>query len=233
MKTNAEPLSETTTSPFHRGEQQVQQQQGVREQMERFGSRVIRDHMPDQHREFYQQLPFVFVGHADKAGWPWASILFNDPGFISSRDDKTLDIHCAPVTGDPLADSLQEGTRLGLLGIDLPSRRRNRLAAHIIESSVDHIQLAVDQSFGNCPQYIQTRELERVERETMPATSVEEITELDERARTLIQQSDTFFVASSVSNGSGEASEGADVSHRGGRPGFIRVDNANTLTIPD
>jgi ferredoxin-NADP reductase len=59
------------------------------------------------------------------------------------------------------------------------------------------------------------------------------MTELDEKARTLIQHSDTFFVASSVSNGSGEASEEADVSHRGGRPGFIRVDNASTLTIPD
>ncbi|MFT5709745.1 MAG: ferredoxin-NADP reductase, partial [Halioglobus sp.] len=233
MKTSAQPLAKTTASPFHRGEQQVQQQQGVREQMERFGSRVIRDHMPDQHREFYQQLPFIFVGHTDKAGWPWASILFNDREFISSRDNKTLDIHGAPVAGDPLADAMQQGTRLGLLGIDLPSRRRNRLAAHIIEASSDHIRLAVDQSFGNCPQYIQTRELEWIEPEIMPATSIEEITKLDEEARTLIQQSDTFFVASSVSNGSGEASEGADVSHRGGRPGFIRVDNANTLTIPD
>ncbi|MFT6958408.1 MAG: ferredoxin-NADP reductase [Halieaceae bacterium] len=233
MKSNADSISKATLSPFHRGEQQVQQQQGVREQMERFGSRVIRDHMPAQHREFYQQLPFIFVGHADKEGWPWASILFNEPGFISSKDNKTLDIHCAPVAGDPLADALQKDTRLGLLGIDLPNRRRNRLAAHITESSSEHIQLEVDQSFGNCPQYIQTRELERLAPETMPATSIDEITELDEKASTLIQQSDTFFVASSVSNGSGEASEGADVSHRGGRPGFIRVDNASTLTIPD
>ncbi|MEH6552006.1 MAG: pyridoxamine 5'-phosphate oxidase family protein [Pseudomonadales bacterium] len=233
MTNNANLLAKAAISPFHRGEQQVQQQLGVREQMERFGSRVIRDHMPAQHRDFYHQLPFVFVGHADNTGWPWASILFNDPGFISSKDDKTLDIHCAPVAGDPLADGLQAGTRLGLLGIDLPSRRRNRLAAHIVESSSDHIRLAVDQSFGNCPQYIQTRQLERVDSETLPARSIEEMTELDEKARRLIQYSDTFFVASSVSNGSGEASEGADVSHRGGRPGFIRVDNVTTLTIPD
>jgi ferredoxin/predicted pyridoxine 5'-phosphate oxidase superfamily flavin-nucleotide-binding protein len=127
--------------------------------MERFGSRVIRDYMPDQHREFYGQLPFIFVGHADKAGWPWASILFNKPGFITSSDDKTLDINALPVTGDPLADGLQPGTRLGLLGIEPPTRRRNRLAAHIVEHTDEHIHLAVDQAFGNCPQYIQTREL--------------------------------------------------------------------------
>jgi ferredoxin-NADP reductase/predicted pyridoxine 5'-phosphate oxidase superfamily flavin-nucleotide-binding protein len=220
-------------SPFHRGEQEVQQRLGVREQMERFGSRVIRDHMPDQHREFYQQLAFVFVGHADKAGWPWASILFNEPGFIRSSDERSLDIHALPVPGDPLADAVQAGTRLGLLGIELPTRRRNRLAAHIVDVADDRICLTVDQAFGNCPQYIQARGLERVEADTMPATRFDNIFELDSRARALIQQSDTFFVASHVDNGSAEASEGADVSHRGGRPGFIRIDNETTLTIPD
>jgi hypothetical protein len=220
-------------SPFHRGEQAAQKRLGVREQMERFGSRVIRDYMPDQHREFYRLLPFIFVGHADKGGWPWASILFNQPGFITSSDAKTLDINALPVTGDPLADALRPGTRLGLLGIELPTRRRNRLAGHIAERADDGIRLTVDQAFGNCPQYIQARELERVDTAAMPTTRVEDIVELDSRARALIQQSDTFFVASYVDNGSGEANEGADVSHRGGRPGFIRVDNETTLTIPD
>ena len=118
-------------SPFHPGEQKIQQQLGVREQMERFGNRVIRDHMPEPHREFYQQLPFIFVGHADAQGWPWASILFDEPGFITSSDNKTLTINAQPVVGDPLAESLTPDTRLGLLGIELPTRRRNRLAAHI------------------------------------------------------------------------------------------------------
>jgi ferredoxin-NADP reductase/predicted pyridoxine 5'-phosphate oxidase superfamily flavin-nucleotide-binding protein len=201
--------------------------------MERFGSRVIRDHMPEQHRDFYQQLPFIFVGHADAQGWPWASILFNKPGFIHSPDNKTLTINAKPVVGDPLADSLVPNTCLGLLGIELPTRRRNRLAAHIIDSVGQQISVQVDQSFGNCPQYIQSRELEWVEDKTLPTSIVTELQKLDVRAQTLITSSDTFFVASYVSNNNGDASEGADVSHRGGRPGFIRVDNDSTLTIPD
>lgn len=60
------PNPKLTASPFHRGEQAIQEKLGVREQMERFGSRVIRDHMPQQHRDFYQQLPFIFVGHGDR-----------------------------------------------------------------------------------------------------------------------------------------------------------------------
>jgi ferredoxin-NADP reductase/predicted pyridoxine 5'-phosphate oxidase superfamily flavin-nucleotide-binding protein len=229
------------TSPFHRGEQRIQQQLGVREQMERFGSRVIRDHMPEQHRQFFQQLPFVLVGHADDKGWPWASMLVNDPGFIGSPDEKTLTIDARPVAGDPLIQAWAPGTRLGLLGIELATRRRNRLAAHIVEASGNRMRLAVDQSFGNCPQYIQSRQLERLDDHDPQATAVTDVVKLDQRCRSLIAKSDTFFVASYVNShvnshvdkNSAEASEGADVSHRGGRPGFIRVDSATTLTIPD
>jgi predicted pyridoxine 5'-phosphate oxidase superfamily flavin-nucleotide-binding protein len=220
-------------SPFHHGERDVQKRLGVRDQMERFGRKVIRSYMPDQHREFYQQLPFIFVGHADKAGWPWASILFNKTGFITTDDAKTLDLNAIPVAGDPLADALQPNQRLGLLGIELPSRRRNRLSAHIMESSTDRIRLTVDQSFGNCPQYIQAREMNYIDAASMPASTFDEITVFNKQAHALIQDSDTFFVASYVNNDSNEASKGADVSHRGGKPGFIRVDNEKTLTIPD
>jgi ferredoxin-NADP reductase/predicted pyridoxine 5'-phosphate oxidase superfamily flavin-nucleotide-binding protein len=222
-----------SSSPFHSGEQKIQSLLGVRDKMERFGSQVIRDFMPDQHREFYNKLPFVLVGHADKEGWPWASIVFDRPGFISSKDSRHLQLNTAPVPGDPLADSLVKDTRLGLLGIELPTRRRNRLSGRITKASDQQIQLEIDQAFGNCPQYIQTRELEYVDAENLPETAIEDISCFDSQAIALIKNSDTFFVASYVANGSNEASEGVDVSHRGGRPGFIRVDDEATLTIPD
>ncbi len=239
--------SSFNASPFHRGEQEIQSRLGVREKMERFGSRVIRDFMPEQHQEFYSQLPFIFAGHADKDGWPWASILFNKPGFMQSPTPKRLDINAAPVMGDPLAETLEKrslakdehgtDTRLGLLGIELTSRRRNRLAAHVINHSDEGIHLEVDQAFGNCPQYIQTRELDMLDPKTLPQPSVKNIQAFDDEAKALIANSDTFFVASYIksddTNDNTQASEGADVSHRGGQPGFVRVDNEYTLTIPD
>ena len=240
-------------SPFHRGEQDIQSRVGVREKMERFGRQIIRDHMPDQHRSFYQQLPFVFVGHADKEGWPWASILVGAPGFMHASTPNELQLHATPVAGDPLAQSLQTGTRLGLLGIELPTRRRNRLTGKVTQVSASSFKLSVDQSFGNCPQYIQTRKLKVDSSPSMQAPQIEALDLFDEQAIQLIQNSDTFFVASATSgfassttadsgkegtkrkrgNDSSEASEGADVSHRGGLPGFIRVDDNKTLTIPD
>jgi ferredoxin-NADP reductase/predicted pyridoxine 5'-phosphate oxidase superfamily flavin-nucleotide-binding protein len=201
--------------------------------MERFGRQVIQDHLPDQHREFYQQLPFVLVGHADQSGWPWASILFNPPGFMSSPSPDQLHVDARPIIGDPLADSIAPGERLGMLGIEFQSRRRNRLAGHVSAVSDSGFELVVDQAFGNCPQYIQTRALEFVTPVERQGNGFDALQGLTDRAREIIQAADTFFVASYVAEGTGAASEGVDISHRGGRPGFVRIDDANTLTIPD
>jgi ferredoxin-NADP reductase/predicted pyridoxine 5'-phosphate oxidase superfamily flavin-nucleotide-binding protein len=242
MTTQTPAFPEQSPSPFHRGEQLIQARFGVRERMERFGSKVIRDHMPAQHQQFYAQLPFVFAGHADKDGWPWASILFNKPGFIQSPNPNQLDIKATPVKGDPLIKTLEEvtqnaETKLGLLGIELTTRRRNRLAGHVTHASDQGIRIHVDQAFGNCPQYIQTRDLEMLPPGKLPQASVKEIQTFDQEAQLLIANSDTFFVASYLArddhNDNALATEGADVSHRGGQPGFVRVDNERTLTIPD
>ena len=224
-------------SPFHRGEQKLQALMGVRENMETFGRRVIRPSMPEQHQQFYQQLPFVFVGHADNKGQPWASILFNPPGFMTAVNPQQLKISARPIPGDPLLDIFQTSntpqTRLGLLGIELPTRRRNRLAGHISHIEEDGIVLNIDQCFGNCPQYIQSRDVQFIAPDTLPPASIEILSVFDDEAMATIQQADTFFVASHMADGSGEASEGVDVSHRGGKPGFVRIDDKNKLTIPD
>ena len=67
----------------------------------------------------------------------------------------------------------------------------------------------------------------------MPATPgpLQQLAKLDPAARGLISAADTFFVASSNGGGEGPAG-GMDISHRGGRAGFIAIDG-ETLTIPD
>jgi predicted pyridoxine 5'-phosphate oxidase superfamily flavin-nucleotide-binding protein len=55
----------TNLSPFHSGEQETQTRIGKRQAMENFGQRAIRSFMPEQHREFYQQLPFIIAGSVD------------------------------------------------------------------------------------------------------------------------------------------------------------------------
>src|SRR6185503_20004352 len=71
------------------------------------------------------------------------------------------------------------------------------------------------------------RELERAA--PMPGPT-ERFDSLDGAAAQAIARADTFFVATAARIG--EPTGGVDVSHRGGAPGFIRVDG-DVLTIPD
>jgi len=226
-------MNNRTASPFHRGEQEIQTRLGVRDKMERFGQQVIRDYLPQEHRDFYQQLPYILAGHADSNGWPWASMLFNQSSLMVSPHPEVLNINAKPVVGDPLLKSLNEGLRVGLLGIELETRRRNRISAHIEKVTEKGFSLGVDQAFGNCPQYIQPRTLSWLEEGAAAQQTVERISSFDHSALTLIGCSDTFFVASSLGRDANEASDGADVSHRGGDSGFVRIDDVHTLTIPD
>ena len=161
------------------------------------------------------------------------NVILTPPGFISSLDNKRLNINATPVVGDPLSKALTKGNRLGLLGIELETRRRNRLSGQISQVSDKGIELTVNQTFGNCPQYIQTRKLHTIDPQSMPSIENHGLTQLDQQAIELINNCDTFFVASYVNNGSNIASDGVDVSHRGGKPGFIRIDDTHSLTIPD
>jgi predicted pyridoxine 5'-phosphate oxidase superfamily flavin-nucleotide-binding protein len=212
-------------SPFHAGEIEAQTRAGTASPR----GAGIRDFMPDQHREFFALLPFVLVGAADENGSPAATLLTGSPGFITSPDPRTLVIAAAPAADDPFADDLRAGRQVGLLGIDLATRRRNRANGRITERNGETLTVAVEQSFGNCAQYIQARDVEHVARGADHLA--QPLDRLDDNAREQIAGADTFFVATSSGARAGGLG-GIDISHRGGRPGFVRIDG-DTLTIPD
>jgi len=217
-------------SPWHAGERQLQEKVGVAERMEVLGQKVIRDYMPDQHREFYHQLPFMIAGAVDGAGQPWATLIEGEEGFVTSPDPRRLSFDLAAMVLDPLdpaTSGLGSGEAIGLLGIELHTRRRNRLNGQIRQASAQRLEITVEHSYGNCPQYIQLRQYRRAHERGIERIDA---TELDARSVEMIRSADTFFVASYVEHDDGRRS--VDVSHRGGRAGFVRVEG-NRLTIPD
>ncbi|WP_223879263.1 2Fe-2S iron-sulfur cluster-binding protein [Chitinimonas arctica] len=201
--------------------------------MEEMGRRVIRRFMPDQHRQFYPQLPFIVAGSVDSAGRPWATLIEGRPGFISSPDATTLRLGGLPGRGDPVHASIQAGAPLGLLGIELHTRRRNRMNGLVAASDAEGFTVTVGQAFGNCPQYIQLRAFDFIrEPGSHYAGEVETLDALDTEASALIAAADTFFVASYFPGDEDQPLPSVDVSHRGGRPGFVRVEG-QVLSIPD
>ena len=233
---------EISNDGFHEGERTIQTRVGIRERISEVGSRVIRSYMPDQHRQFFTQLPFLVAGTVDTTGQPWASVLTGQPGFITSPDPEQLAVRALPLTHDPLAKTLVSGAPVGLLGIEPHTRRRNRMNGVVGQLDARGFSVHVSQSFGNCPQYIQAREPEFIADGGREAPALDCLDKLDGAAMALVQQADTFYIASAhpaasrhgskVPNGA-ERAEGVDVSHRGGKPGFVRVDSPSVLTVPD
>ena len=228
------------SSPFHAGEQAVQTRLGVREQIEKMGRRMVLNHLPEQHQRFYRSLPFLLIGTTDAQGRPWASLLAGKPGFMTSPNAYALKVAARPLFGSPLADGLSVGAEVGLLGILPESRRRNRLAGRVAAMDADSITIEVAQAFGNCPQYIQTRRIEVLPEVAEPWREkvIEQGDRLNEKAQALIQKSDTMFIATAYKDESGRNSKAnpafsADISHRGGKPGFVRVEDEQTLLFPD
>lgn len=215
---------------LHEGEVAVQRRLGVHERMAEVTGRAIRDHMPDQHREFFPQLPFVVVGSVDADGQPWASVLAHREGFMQSPDATHLAVHALPLPGDPL--TLSVGQPLGLLGIQPHTRRRNRMNGFVETLDADGFTVHVQQSFGNCPKHI----VPRTARFATPSGDARVVrgATLDERAWGIVAHADTLFIASAHPGaGAGPGHEGVDVSHRGGPAGFALRDGAGTLWLPD
>ncbi|WP_168206293.1 pyridoxamine 5'-phosphate oxidase family protein [Labrenzia sp. PHM005] len=219
-----------TPSPFHYGEQQVQERLGVR-QIEDFARKVIRPYMPDQHRNFFEAQPFLIVSARDNHGRPWATVLEGAEGFVASPDPETLTIGARPVPGDALEQSFSTGTDIGILGIELETRRRNRVNGHVADNRDGQISFAVGQSFGNCPQYIRERPYWRVSERT--PGPVQRGGGLSETQQDWIRAADTFFIASGYRGEGEDRSFGMDVSHRGGERGFIEVIDDRTIRFPD
>lgn len=216
---------------FHAGEQLLQKRvdPNLPRRMARTAEVALRDFMPEQHRDFFSILPTLVVGSVDDHGRPWASMLAGRPGFVTSPDPVTLQVQARPVPGDSLAQTLKHDAPLGILGLQPETRRRNRMNGRVSFLQPDGFTVHVEQSFGNCPQYIQARLPRFVGAPAEPPVK-EELSVLSPRAALMLAETDTLFIATHA------AGEGVDVSHRGGKPGFMKVEQKagyTQLTLPD
>lgn len=207
---------------FHADEKRAQLMAGFQ-----VGAAGIYPTMPQQHRDFFAGLPSFFIATLDDNGWPVATVLSGQAGFISTPDKSHLRVNAPRRDDCPALSALRPGKPLGALGLDFTNRRRNRVNGVVSRMDKNRIELAVQQSFGNCPKYIQQRKISAVANDPQP---IVHLASLDTQAKALIQGADTFFIAT---HAHGDAvNGGADISHRGGQPGFVKIEG-DTLWVPD
>lgn len=220
-----------TPSVFHPGERQMHERLGISERLHGLGLRMIRDHMPDQHREFFRMLRTVHLGILDGDGYPSPILRIGKPGFLQSPSEKTLIVSSSPLMGEPDDLDLSPGAKISVLGLQMETRRRNRMNATIAYADSGHLNLSVDQSYGNCPKYVQVRNLTA---ETAPSgLPAMQYASLGNQDQAQIAAADTLILASRAPEMTTDPRAGVDINHRGGMPGFVSVLDANTIEFPD
>lgn len=209
---------------FHDGELLVQKSAGVLDDARRVGQ-MLRSSIPQGARVFLAERRFVVLSAATHAGRVWVSVLAGPPGFLSVLDDGTrLDVAAEPSVHDPIAPAIRVDSSIGLLAIEFSARRRYRVNG-AVRSVGTGISLDVREAFGNCPKYIQayTPRSDGPTTRSAPRSGVR----LDERQRHWVEGAETLFL------GTTHPEAGADASHRGGAPGFVRVTGPRELVWGD
>jgi uncharacterized protein len=167
---------------------------------------------------------FAAISSMDGDGRVWVSLRSGQPGFLQAVDRFTAEIAGYSHPDDPLLANLRQQPGIGILAINLAARQRVRLNGKAsLSDSV--ICMTVEQLYGNCQQYIQARAI--LGQHEPVSAAVRHHDELDARLRSWVESSDTFFL------GTAHPQSGLDASHRGGKPGFVRVESAKRLDFPD
>ena len=232
--------------PYHRGELKVQQL-AKEESIAQRNGRVITNQIIAGAIPFIAQQNMIVLTSLDYCGKVWTSLLIGDTGFIHAPDANSLIIDTGKLVTHPddvLWGNIQINSQVGLLAIELSTRRRLRVNGTIKLLDETHFKIAVEQAFPNCPKYIQRRRLKvsNSNSSTEPPRTGEQ---LNQQQIELIRSSDSFFVGSASSKVSSTedinavlksqqiTQFGCDASHRGGYPGFVDVLDGNRLRIPD
>lgn len=212
---------------YHRGEIAVQQRAGERDQAILNG-RVISNVIPAPARPFVSLQAGVAIGWLDAAGDPWASLVVGEPGFASCDEQGThVTIRTSGLETDfgPFRAGVRTTDAIGMLVIDLATRRRLRVNGVVERSAADELRVAVEQAYPNCPKYIQKRERVEAAGAAPPATLLRG-SGAPPDLHTWLSLTDTAFVASVGPDGR------IDCSHRGGRRGYLRMDD-DAVLVPD
>lgn len=228
--------------PFHAGELAAQAKAGTRgvaaELKAGQGDKLS---FARNHDAFLASQTFAVVTSVVKGGGNdddqhdvWVTPILGAPGSMIARSETEIAIHHTAV---PVGDILRQAKRnasVSMLGIDLMKRTRHRINGVVSGRNKDAsvFGLSVKEYSPNCPKYINRREL------VLPAggASIPSIntnatrrvgTSLDESDQRMIVEMDTLFI------GTNAPGVGADTNHRGGKPGFVRVNSPNKISWPE
>ena len=213
---------------FHKGELEVQKQVGEHLMANSVG-RIITDTIPIAAINFIEKQPLAIVSSTDSVDNVWVSLFIGDFGFVKVPNANTISFDKKKIyssSTDIVYKHLErENSTIGTLFIELSTRIRFRINGRVSINN-DDIEVAIEESYPNCPKYIQQRVISDPKPFKTTEATIENGIKLNEYIKKWITSADTFFI------GSKSDGDKLDASHRGGNKGFIELKD-NVLKIPD
>jgi predicted pyridoxine 5'-phosphate oxidase superfamily flavin-nucleotide-binding protein len=216
-------------NPFHEGELKIQRLAHQEAIAERTGG-IIADRIMSGALPFLAQQSMAVFGSRDPQGRLWASILFGLPGFMNSADGSAVEFDLSRVVverSDPFWRNIEANPAVGMLAIELATRRRIRINGQIHRPAPNRLHLSVAESFPNCPKYISRQIVKSIEAGVAQSTEFDTGGTLGPAQQSRLRRTDALFIATA------HPTRGVDASHRGGNPGFVEVLDGKTFRIPD
>jgi predicted pyridoxine 5'-phosphate oxidase superfamily flavin-nucleotide-binding protein len=210
---------------WHQGEIAVQARAGVREQAEELTGKYRRALEPGM-VGFLSQQQFAALTTVDAQGRTWISPVAGQPGMLEVPDPGAIRLKASLMESQLPLEDIRATAKVGMLVIDFARRIRVRINGEAGAEADGSVVVAIRQLYGNCSRYIQRRTVVApagAPRQQQPQVSAH----LNEAEQEMISKADTFFL------GSVHPESGADASHRGGLPGFVRIMSASHLAFPD
>lgn len=224
------------TKPSHSGEKSIRKKLGYPGQDDEAVSCLSR-----QAAFVLQGAQLLGAGTVDDQGRPWTTIWGGGLGFarpiggdmlgiktwVDERHDPVANILCPP-TRDANPQKMA-GRVMAFVSINMDTRYRVKVSGQMVAGAVAipentddvkpqaEIQLVsqITESIGNCPKYINRKEIKQAHTKSV---LVSDSPILCEEAVQLILKADLFFLSSTNDY------VDMDTNHRGGPPGFTRVD---------
>src|SRR5262245_60417824 len=142
---------------YHPGEIAVQQRDGEFDPADLAGNGLGTE-FKETAQTFLGAQPWALISAQDAEGHVWVSVLEGPPGFLRIENAGKLLVRAALPKTDPLTNVFQQESEIGMLAIELGTRRRMRVNGRA-QQNEGGLRVVAREVYGNCPKYIQRREV--------------------------------------------------------------------------
>lgn len=211
-------------SVYHEGEIRIQELMGVRTISDSLSSMIQKD-MSVVAIQFLKALSFSVITFSKETTILHSSIVFGFDSFIKilTKNELLIDL----TNRSFIPKEILEGKvlNIGFIGLDFENKMRIRINGKG-DIKNNQLHLVIDEIYSNCPKYITDRKL-KGKLDFSDEIKLYKNSFLEGNSKHILSNTDTFFLSTI------HKSKGADISHKGGKKGFLRVISSTKFEFDD